>query len=234
MTRRIITEHTITSPKLTQALDLVVVTDLHDRDYTDVLPQLRAADAILVVGDLVQRHTGGWQVARRFLADAPACAPTFLSIGNHERKLAEHDAFMACVTDSDVTLLDNRVIRFAGLAIGGLSSQPPEQTPDTSVVDALAREEGYRLLMCHHPEYYYPYVQGRGIDLTLAGHAHGGQIQFFGHGVYAPGQGFFPKLTHGFYDGRHLLVCRGLTNGSNMPRWGNPCELIILHMRPEG
>lgn len=234
MTRRLITEHTITSPRLTEALDLAVITDLHDEAYADVLPQLRAVDAILVVGDVVQRHTGGWQTASRFLADAPACAPTFLSIGNHERKLAEHDAFMACVASSRVTLLDNRVVRFRGLALGGLSSQPTDRPVDSSVVDVLAREDGYRLLLCHHPEYYRPYVKGRGIDLTLSGHAHGGQIQFFGHGVYAPGQGFFPKLTHGFYDDRHLLVCRGLTNGSHMPRWGNPCELIILHMKPEG
>ena len=75
-------------------------------------------------------------------------------------------------------------------------------------------------------------MSGRDIDLTLAGHAHGGQIQIAGHGLYAPGQGLFPKLTHGLYDGGKLLVSRGMTNGAKprIPRIGNPCELIILNL----
>ena len=106
--------------------------------------------------------------------------------------------------------------------------------PDKAFLDRFEKEEGYRLLLCHHPEMYRDYVSGRDIDLTLCGHAHGGQIQIAGHGLYAPGQGFFPKLTHGLYDNGKMLLSRGMTNGAKprVPRIGNPCELIILNITP--
>ena len=77
---------------------------------------------------------------------------------------------------------------------------------------------------------YRDYVSGRDIDLTLCGHAHGGQIQILGHGLYAPGQGLFPKLTDGLYGEGKMLLSRGMTNGAKprIPRICNPCELIIL------
>ena len=88
--------------------------------------------------------------------------------------------------------------------------------------------------MCHHPEYYPRYVRQADIDLTVSGHAHGGQICLFGQGLYAPGQWLFPKYTAGFYDGQRLLVSRGLTNSTWVPRLWNPCELVLLQLLPEG
>jgi len=88
--------------------------------------------------------------------------------------------------------------------------------------------------MCHHPEVWRDYVKGRDIDFTVCGHAHGGQIQILGRGLYAPGQGIFPRLTHGLHDGGRMMISRGMTNGAKprVPRIGNPCELIILELIP--
>ena len=155
------------------------------------------------------------------------------SVGNHERKYKFRDAFMQKVRESRVTLLDNESTAFHGICIGGLSSVRGG-VPDKAFLERFEKEEGYRLLMCHHPEMYRDYVSGRDIDLTLCGHAHGGQIQIAGHGLYAPGQGVFPKLTHGLYDNGKMLLSRGMTNGAKprIPRIGNPCELIILNITP--
>ncbi len=76
-------------------------------------------------------------------------------------------------------------------------------------------------------------MRGREIDFTVCGHAHGGQIQLFGHGLYAPGQGFFPKLTHGLHGGNRMMISRGMSNGTSLPRFNNPCELIMLRLEPE-
>ena len=70
------------------------------------------------------------------------------------------------------------------------------------------------------------------IDLILAGHAHGGQIRLFGHGLYAYGQGLFPKYTKGIYDGK-LIVSAGLANTSRFPRINNPPEIVFLTLKPE-
>ena len=102
-------------------------------------------------------------------------------------------------------------------------------------LERFEQEPGFRLLLCHHPEVYRDYVRGRNIDFTLCGHAHGGQIQLFGRGLYAPGQGVFPKLTHGLHDSGRMMISRGMTNGAKprIPRINNPCELILLELEPK-
>ena len=111
--------------------------------------------------------------------------------------------------------------------LGGFSSAA---RPDPAFLADFAAQDGFRLLMCHHPEYYPRYVADFDIDLTVAGHAHGGQVQLRGRGLYAPGQGLLPRMTHGFYDGNRLLVSRGMTNSTWAPRISNPCEMILLHL----
>ena len=59
------------------------------------------------------------------------------------------------------------------------------------------------------------------------GHAHGGQWRIAGRGIFAPGQGLFPKLTSGIHD--NLVISRGLSNTGNIvPRINNPAEIIYL------
>ena len=87
------------------------------------------------------------------------------------------------------------------------------------------------LLLCHHPEYYPEYIRDTVIELTVAGHAHGGQWNFFGRGVFAPGQGLFPKYTAGVYDGGRLIVSRGATNTVKVPRFFNPTETVIINIK---
>ena len=229
--KRQLTEYTFRSEKIECPLRLAVAADIHSSPFEDVLEEFTRCDAVLIPGDLVDRHRRNNENAYRFLEAAPECAPVFYSIGNHERKFRDRAAYLEKVRTSKVTLLDNESISFMGIRIGGLSSVKEKQ-PDMAFLDRFEKEEGYRLLLCHHPEVYRDFVSGRDIDLTLAGHAHGGQIQIAGHGLYAPGQGLFPKLTHGLYDGGKLLVSRGMTNGAKprIPRIGNPCELIILNL----
>lgn len=226
--KRILTFVTVPARGIDRTLRLAVASDLHSSPFDDLLEEFSRCDAVLVPGDLVDRHRKDNSEAERFLEIVPDCAPVFMSIGNHERKFAHAEEFVRRVEESRVTLLRDESVRFHGLCLGGLSSAWEE--PDTAFLDRFEREEGFRLLLCHHPEVCRDYVWGRDIDLTLCGHAHGGQIQIRGRGLYAPGQGLFPQLTHGFYNEGKMLVSRGMTNGAKprIPRIGNPCELIIL------
>lgn len=221
---------TIASEKIAEPLTFAVVSDLHNAPYDDALPTLAEADAILIVGDLVNRHTGGYELAARFLRDVPDIAPTFYALGNHEWKFRRRDAYWPLVEQSRVTVLDNRCVDFHGVTLGGLSSAPRGKV-DCAFLADMAKAPGFSLLMCHHPEYFSRYVAPYAIDLTVAGHAHGGQVQVFGQGLYAPDQGLLPRWTHGFYFDGRLLVSRGMTNSSHAPRWNNPCELILLRLQ---
>ena len=229
--KRIRTEYTFRTGKVKKTLRFAVASDLHSDSFDDVLEEFSCCDAVLIPGDLVDRHRRNNENALRFLQTVPEIVPVFYSIGNHENKFKDREDYLKKVAESRVTLLDNESTDFYGVRIGGLSSTLSKE-PDSVFLDRFEQEDGYRLLLCHHPEMYRDYVRGRNIDLTLCGHAHGGQIQFFGRGLYAPGQGLFPKLTHGLHDGGKMLISRGMTNGAKprVPRINNPCELIILNL----
>ena len=222
------TEYTLASDRIPETLRLAVAPDIHSADWTDVLDDFARCDAVLIPGDLVDRHRRDNRNAERFLREVPEIVPVFYSLGNHEVKYRHREAFLKMIGDSRVTLLQNDWIPFRGILIGGLSSARGK--PETSFLDRFEEEEEYKLLLCHQPEDWRDYVRGRRIDLTLCGHAHGGQIQIRGRGLYAPGQGLFPKMTDGFYGDGAMLLSRGMTNGAKprIPRINNPTELIIL------
>jgi len=91
--------------------------------------------------------------------------------------------------------------------------------PTVGWIDEFCKESGYKILLCHHPEYYPKYLQKKNIDLILSGHAHGGQIRIKGQELYAPGQGFLPQLTSSVVDHR-LVISRGLANNTIIPGCG--------------
>ena len=233
-TRRIITRHEVRSPKLQEPLKLAVAPDLHSGDWENMLEEILTCDALLLPGDLLDRHRRNNERAFRFLKEVPELLPVYYSVGNHEVKYRDQDAWRKAVRDSRAILLEDRSVRFRGISIGGLSSTlaPP---PNMNFLKRFQKQKGFRLLMCHQPEVYRDYVQGMDFDFTVCGHAHGGQIQLFGRGLYAPCQGLFPKLTHGLHDGGRMMISRGMTNSAmpRIPRIGNPCELIVLSLVPQ-
>lgn len=232
--KRIITKHRICSGRIHKKTRLAVASDLHSAPYDDVLDTFAQCDAVLIPGDLVDRHRRDNTTALRFLREVPEIVPVFYSLGNHEVKYKHAEEYLREVNNSRVTLLRDESCLFRGIRIGGLSSRR-KGPPDVGFLDRFEKDDAFRLLLCHHPEVYRDYVRGRDIDFTVCGHAHGGQIQVFGRGLYAPGQGLFPKLTHGIHDNGKMMISRGMTNGAKprIPRIGNPCELIILEMEPE-
>ena len=225
---------TIRSGRITRPLTLALVPDFHDGDVDLVLAACQGADGILIAGDLVDRHAHfktGYEHAVEFLRRAPDVAPTFYAIGNHERKFKRRAEYWPQVEASRVTVLDDAYTAFGGIVIGGLSSR--KDGPDTAWLADMAARAEFRLLMCHHPEHFAKHIAPHDIDLTVAGHCHGGQVRIGSQGLYAPGQGILPRLTSGFYFGGRLLVSRGVTNATWAPRIRCGCEVIMLHLEGE-
>ena len=102
-----------------------------------------------------------------------------------------------------------------------------QNEPNAEVLRHFAALGGVKLLLCHHPEYFMPYIRRTDIALTVCGHAHGGQWRFFGRGVYAPGQGLLPRYTAGVIENR-CVISRGLGNHTRIPRICNRPELVII------
>ena len=220
--------------------------------------QKRRPDIITIAGDLREGISprGEEPVVLRgntvpFLKACREIAPVYMSLGNHEWMLSDED--LRILRDTGTVILDNEWITLPGIQLGGLTSSvipkyrkyreqtgrvyPPADIsfrrqrilPDTGWLDEFEKQPGFRILLSHHPEYWEPCLRNRHIDLVLSGHAHGGQIQLFGRGLFAPGQGLFPKYTHGIHEVR-LVVSRGLANTAPpfIPRLFNPRELLYL------
>ena len=160
----------------------------------------------------------------RFFREAAQIAPTYYAPGNHDAWLTREDR--RAILETGTVLLENAgaVYRRGDrvLNIGGFSSEI-----GMGWLRKFAKKPGAKLLICHRPEFYEPYLKRLTIPLILSGHAHGGQWRFLNRGIFSPGQGIFPKYTKGVYDGR-LVVSTGLANTANVPRIRNPMELVVV------
>lgn len=213
--------------KLTKPLMLAVVSDLHNEDYQDIFPLIKGADALLVPGDISDRYHKQWKNGIAFLRDAASLLPVFYSLGNHEVKQEDYAKLKAALYQTGAEILINRHVKFGEVWIGGWYD--PAKIKEPERLGALEREEGVKILLCHKPEEYWKRMRARDFDLVIAGHAHGGQIRLGNQGVYAPGQGLFPRLTRGKYDEK-LIVSAGAGNPAGAPRWGNPCEILLIQL----
>lgn len=255
------TLYRIYSGKLTSSLRVTLVSDLHDRPYRQVLDALYEIkpDIIAVTGDLTARldcsegetapYDNGKAVSHRgafeLLKGAAELAPTYYSLGNHElcghryrlnfgRKCLEKN--ISLIWESGAVLLDDRFVTARdGIRIGGLTSglTNPDLRPHTGWLQGFSAGDCFKVLLCHHPEYYKQYLIKYDIDLILSGHAHGGQIRLFGRGLFAPAQGILPEYTSGVHDDR-LVISRGLANTAGLiPRLFNPRELVTVELIPK-
>ncbi|MCC8100997.1 MAG: metallophosphoesterase [Clostridiales bacterium] len=177
-------------------LRIALVADLHNRPYKAVINGIRktSPDIIAVAGDLVlgtenkvtdlslQENVLG------FLSEAATIAPTFYSLGNHERFTGDDGSGnrfaiidIMPIVKTGVLLLDDAALQWKGINIGGLSSASvhtpvPERKEALNIawLDEFDRLKGFKILLCHQPEYYPKYVRKTSVDIVLAGHAHGG------------------------------------------------------------
>lgn len=232
------------------SLRTAVTSDFHartgDMKTDQILAQLAAEkpDLILAPGDFFN-NTHEFSVrepynihALELLSGMRKIAPVYYSVGNHEHGLTEDNR--KTLEENGIIVLDNESICLDNLVIGGLSSgyihdkteYSGDPIPDLAVIDKMEKLPAFRILLSHHPEYSPRYLSGRQIHLTVSGHAHGGQWRIGSRGVYAPGQGLFPKYVGGLYPigNGTLCVSRGMRNTVKIPRFFNPCEIVILDL----
>jgi predicted MPP superfamily phosphohydrolase len=217
------------------------ISDLHDYPNEPLLEAIKDMDvcAILVPGDFIH-STHLYKRGIEFLAMASKIAPTYVTLGNHEMKFEGN--IVDLVKNTGAILLDDTSVVIEGVNLGGLTTGYKKgiqqkrlgktPAPNLEWLKSYSEEKGFKILLSHHPEYYDRYIKQLPIDLVLSGHAHGGQIRVLGQGIIAPGQGFFPKYTHGIYDNR-LIVSSGVGNQFIVPRFNNPGEIIILNIGDE-
>ncbi|MCM1328608.1 MAG: metallophosphoesterase [Ruminococcus sp.] len=229
----------IKSGKIKKPLRIVLLTDFHSSSYgknqqvlADVIDGQKP-DIILLAGDIAEdvrphKHT------EELLAQIAEKYPCFYAVGNHEEWSGECGKIKEMFRSYGVTVLegDSHILDFDGqkIRVSGADNSLPEEQ-----LSACANNAGdgvFTVFVSHRPDRVDEY-SGKGFDLVVSGHAHGGQVRVPGllNGLYAPDQGLFPKYAGGRYtlaDGStEMIVSRGLCKNI-LPRVFNPPEVVVI------
>lgn len=243
--------YTVASPKLTAEVRLAVVTDFHSSDNADDVVAMVAScapDAVLMVGDMFDDDIANRPTERTLslMRQLSAQYPCYYVSGNHEAWTGEMDALYQQTEEAGVTVLrmSSGVLTVRGQRIALCGIPDPYEmvfsgAPDTEEQLRQAMENvdsaDFTVLLAHRPELLAKYAQFP-LDLVVSGHAHGGQVRIPGvlNGLYAPNQGWFPKLAGGAYtqDGTTLIVSRGLAVRTRLPRIFNRPEVVLVRCLP--
>lgn len=249
--RLILRTYTVVSPKLTAEVRLAVVTDFHSSDNADDVAAMVAScapDAVLMVGDMFDDDIANRPTERTLslMRQLSAQYPCYYVSGNHEAWTGEMDALYQQTEEAGVTVLrmSSGVLTVRGQRIALCGVPDPYEmvysgAPDTEEQLRQALEDvdsaEFTVLLAHRPELLAKYAQFP-LDLVVSGHAHGGQVRIPGvlNGLYAPNQGWFPKLAGGAYtqDGTTLIVSRGLAVRTRLPRIFNRPEVVLVRCVP--
>lgn len=255
-------EYKIKSEKLPDEFDgfrILLLSDLHNasfgKDNARLIKTVREAkpDMIAVTGDIVDSRRCDMDIAFSLAEKLSDIAPVYYVSGNNEGRLENYDLLTAGLESRGVAVLENETaeitingekITLIGIADPRFSLPFDADTKGVALIDNMQvisdelsglEFDGYTVLLSHRPETFDVYVENN-IDLALCGHAHGGQFRIpFVGGVFAPGQGLFPKYDAGLFEGgkTSMLVSRGLGNSSFPFRVNNRPEIITAVLQKE-
>lgn len=232
-------------------LRIVMLSDLHSYIYgTDQSPLLHKVveqqpDIILLCGDIVddKKPFAGAQMLLQRITDI---APCYYVSGNHEYWGEQPEKVFDMIQSYGIRMLhnereevitDGQCYTICGVDDPAASGQRVKRSyGDRSVYLHILNEfsdlseDTFNILLAHRPEYIDEYAKYP-FDLTLCGHAHGGQwrIPYVLNGLIAPNQGFFPRYAGGEYHCGNMteIVGRGLMLDWK-PRLFNPPEIVVV------
>ena len=246
---RIVTRYyEITDARIHDEVRIAIVCDLHGAQYgkkqSDLIAALEEASptVVLLLGDIYDQD--GIDPHAVELVDAVSRRFTCYFIpGNHEYKSGELNMIRNLLRESNIPNIAGETVtvqvKDTQVQIFGIDDGQGGKAKQLWQIENAAKQrsdEIYSILAIHVPNGVESYLH-YGFDLMLSGHTHGGQIiiPHVLNGLYAPGQGFFPKYGGGRYDfGRQtLIISRGLSQKPLwLPRFGNPPELAIVTLKP--
>lgn len=258
--------------KIVQISDLH--SNFYGKNQEKLIEKILAAhpDLIVFTGDIFDFE---WPLeiavgrVEKVLSAIKDVCPFFYISGNHEYYYGHNNEYASLFTDYGGIVLANSVvsleIKGMQVCIAGLDDPIATVPMEIRYSDAVDMETfqanvgkvsmqidnldgDLNILLAHRPEYIDLYKKTGVFDLILSGHAHGGQWRFpFINGIYAPGQGLFPKYAGGRYDfsaeqgapengGQTLvfIISRGLSyQKPPIPRFFNPVEMVEILVQTE-
>ncbi|HHW89966.1 MAG TPA: metallophosphoesterase [Clostridiales bacterium] len=223
------------------------LSDLHNKEFglnqsiLIEISQESKPDLIAITGDIIN----GQKIDKTllYIKEAVNVAPVFFVSGNHEYYSKRYNFIKDQLVNAGARVLDNRLEEItvnskilSVIGIRDLAFFKNKEAFKNTINTLSGQAKGFRIMLTHKPHLIDAY-QNSGADLILSGHAHGGQVRLpLIGGLYAPGQGVFPRYTSGLYrlkNGVSMIVNRGLGDSKFPWRINNPAHLILITLKPK-
>lgn len=203
-------------------LRLAFVSDVHAGSFLGADDLLRvcqrvheaAPDLVLFGGDLINTRDREILLFREGLARLRPRLGMFAVPGNHDHFFGpDLGLWQAFLQEHGVTVLRNRGCRIehggGSLWLAGVDDLT-EGEPDLAAALRGRRDGEPCVLLSHHPDFFFE-AAAVDVDLTLAGHTHGGQIRIGGrapihHSRFGYERGWFVENDCRLYVGRGVGV----------------------------
>jgi len=242
----------VTLSDLSESFDgfrILQISDLHGAQFGDgnekLIKAVRDAqpDIIAVTGDVLQTEQALAQLGP--LAQALVqIAPVYYVTGNHEWAAGLVRQVENILTEAGVVVLQNDYCTLtaedgARLIVAGVDDPngPADAiSPRDFIFQTVSDNPSVPIILLAHRNEPFRYtVEGKGADLILSGHGHGGIIRLPGlGGLVGTALQLLPDFDAGLYDiggGTQMFVSRGLGNTEWEKRIFNHPQLpiIVLH-----
>lgn len=250
-----VSDYVIKSTKLPKEFNgykIVQMSDIHNKDFKNdgnhIVELILESnpDIMVITGDLIDSRKTDMELALKFLDKLIPIAPIFYVTGNHESSINGYRKFEKQLINRGIHVLNDstEILRRndAKIILMGIEDPNFDRIHNRSLkvrdiaknkLDKFELIDGFKILLVHRPDFFENYVEN-GIDLILAGHTHGGQINLpLLGGIIAPGQGLFPKYDSGLFKSENstMIISRGLGDSSFPYRVNNNPEIIAIELR---
>lgn len=243
----VITNYNIKQNNL-KGLKIVFVSDFHVNPYQKqnlkkLVKEVNAQnpDLILTTGDFVygynKNETMPIQDIAKELSGLKSKYGIYTVLGNHDwiqggeeiEKALEANGIIVLGNENKIVHIKNQKIYIAGVE--------DITTRNIDLVKALNKISSPSILLTHSPD-VFPFVTHESnrqltdiVDLTLAGHTHGGQIVLPGYGPIIVPSDYGKKYASGLIKekGKKMIVTKGIGNSILPLRFNCPPEIVVIN-----
>jgi hypothetical protein len=240
-----LSEVAVPIPGLPHDLDglrIVQITDIHlseflsERELSTAIDMANEArpHIALITGDLITRRGDPLDACLRQLARVRADAGVLGCLGNHEVYAEIEDYVTEQGRRIGIQFLrhESKLLRFgdAALNFAGVDYQKMH-SPYLLGAERLLAPAAVNVLLSHNPD-VFPVASAQGYHLTIAGHTHGGQVDFEILHQHLNVARYFTPYVRGLYrDAKSsVYVSSGLGTIGVPVRIGAPAEISVLRL----
>lgn len=225
--------------KLLKGLKVVFVSDFHIKTYQEArlkrvveLINKQNADIVLSTGDYIAKHslkaTLSVEKIAKYISEIKSKYGYYTTLGNHDNKKGEGSIAFA-LDKYGIKILKNESISVEvaekNVYIAGIEDY---QSGRPSITDALKNTNNPVILLTHNPDMFVDVPDN--VNLTLAGHTHGGQIKLPVIGALIIPSRYRNRFAAGYIEenGRKMIVTKGIGTSIIPVRFNCKPEIVVI------